>query len=189
MKKTILFLGVVMLSCSSFKYTRKAFFDQKPHEYQMNSDVKTLIYLCLERAVVNEKDIPDYSLIADKTHIYVHNVFYLENGGFVTPEELNSSPVVIEENDIPAQISGVKFCLKSKPELQDIANQSRQDFMYINFNLIIIDNEKAFIQVSNKWMVNQNSNTSYLSGGAYSCLFKKINGRWVFDKIAKMIIS
>ncbi|MDA0356011.1 MAG: hypothetical protein O2796_02130 [Bacteroidetes bacterium] len=80
MKKSIAFLGLALLSCSSFKYTSKSFFDPKPYDYQMNTDVKTLIYLCLKRAVVKERDIPDYAsspirpIFISKTHTILKTV-------------------------------------------------------------------------------------------------------------------
>jgi hypothetical protein len=189
MKRTLAVLGLTLLSCSSVKYTSKTFFDTKPHDYQMNTDVKTLIYLCLDRAVVKERDIPDYSLISDKAHIYIQDLYYTKNGGFITAEEFNASAVVLDDHDIPNQISGISFCLKSTSELQDIANQSQQDFMFLNFSLISIENNRAIVQLNNNWMVQQNSEGRYLSGGGYTCLFKKVNGQWVFDKVTKMIIS
>ncbi len=149
MKKSIGFLGLALFSCSSFKYTRKSFFDPKPYDYQMNTDVKTLIYLCLKRAVVKERDIPDYSLISDKAHIYIQDSYYTKNGGFITAEEFNASAVVLDDQDIPNQISGISFCLKSTSELQDIANQSLQDFMFLNFSLIRIENNRAIVQLNN----------------------------------------
>ncbi len=38
-------------------------------------------------------------------------------------------------------------------------------------------------------MVQQNSEGRYFSGGGYTCIFKKVDGHWMFDKVTQMIIS
>lgn len=171
-----MFIIVSCFSCAS--YTEAKFFDCTTAEnYKRDTDKKELIYKILTHAVVEEKDIPDYNLIKDKQKIYIQNIYY---GAFLGEEGKKTFP--LSASEIPPEIDGVFFCLKSKAELQKIADKS-SPFLYLSFAEIKIDGDIATIGISNSWQSTTNGNVSYLSGGGYVWQFKKINGEWEFDKI------
>jgi len=135
----------------------------------------------LSRAVVNQKDIPDYKSIWDKSKIYVLNEYLTKE-----PSELTSAGEgreQFEPNEVPMQIGDIRFSLKTKEELQTIANRSGQDFMFLAFRAIIIDGDEAIVWLSNSWMVKERSKHFYTSGGYYKLQFRKNRDKWEIVKI------
>tara|TARA_R100000306_G_C4345769_1_gene127575 strand:- start:24 stop:473 length:450 start_codon:yes stop_codon:yes gene_type:complete len=143
----------------------------------MDSDKKELIYKILKRAVVEEKDIPDYSLINDKKKIYIQDL-WIESFWSEKPPKT----FLVRSTEIPPQINGVSFCLKSKSEMQIIADNT-SGFTYLTLGVIKIDNNSATIGIDHGFQTKTNSNKVILAGGGYVWQFKKVNGEWMFDKI------
>lgn len=178
MKNLLLIFSVLLMVGCASSYTDKTFFNcPETGTYHKNTDKKELIYQILKRAVVDEKDIPDYSLIKDKQKIYINNVYHNAPWG-VEPKEIFS----LDTSEIPPEIGGIVFCLKSREELQAIANKT-SDFLFLSFQNIEVKDDTATIGIDNGWMGQYNDNKVHLSGGGYIWQFKKINGEWVFDKI------
>jgi len=189
MRKALLVLIIFLTSCGRLVSVKNNSFNCSENNYKMNSDLKEVIYKSLKRAVVTEKDIPDYSLIRDKYLIYVLNKYQTDSTNFVSPEAWEKSLTFLRANEIPNKIENISFCLKSKEELQKISNRTRTDFLSLSFSLIKIDNDTAIIKISNNWIVSKYSNKVYLSGGGYGCIYKKINGTWKFMKKTSSWIS
>lgn len=153
------------------------------------------MYLSLKRAVVTEKDIQDYWSIWKKNRIYVASEYYTEIKKNKTLGEFSFSNIPhkldnLSFEDFPSKIKSVRFCLKSRKELQKIANRTWEDFLHISFELIKIEDNKATIKINNTWIVsNKHPNKSYLSGGGYVASYEKINGKWQFIKIMSRWIS
>ncbi|QTD39153.1 hypothetical protein JL193_07920 [Polaribacter batillariae] len=164
----------------------------------MDSDLKELVYKSLQRAVVVEKDIQEYQSIWKKNRIYVLNRFQLNEtlvlskfDSVKNAYEINSKKdyKYLKLDEIPNEIGNVAFCLKSKSELQKIADKTREDFLFLSFSMIKIEKETATIKINNTWKVSKHSKKIYLSGGGYTCKYQKINGEWKFNKIISRWIS
>ena len=150
----------------------------------MDSDLKELIYKSLKRVTVTNKDIPDYRLIWKKDRIYILNEYQNDKKNFTSNKDWNKNLSLLSPNDIPNRIENVSYCLKSKTDLQKIADRTLEDFLYISFRLIDIDGDQASIKINNSWNVSKhNKGKIRMSGGGYTCVYRKINGKWKFDKI------
>ena len=164
-----------MCSCANKIYTSREYFDcDKKSDFKADTDKKQLIYEILKRAVVSTKDIPDYQLIS-----YINNVVYSKFfGGFDKP--LESS---IERSEVPNKIGNVQFCVKSKSELQKIADRT-DDFLYLTLGNIKIKEDTATIGLMTSWAVSKENKNKriMMSGGGYVWEFKKKDGTWKFVK-------
>ena len=190
MKKIILLLIIVLSSCSRLLYIKDRHFDCTQTEYEMDSDLKEVIYESLKRATVTKKDIPDYRLLWKKHRIYVLNEYQTDKTDFISREDWNKSLSFLNPNDIPNRIENVSYCLKSKADLQRIADRTWEDFLYISFSLIKIDGNQAIIKINNSWNVSKHTkDIVHMSGGGYTCLYKKIDGKWEFEKITSSWMS
>lgn len=179
MKKMLLLILLISLtSCGTKFYTSSNYFDcRQSSDFKADTVKKQLIYKILNRAVVENKDIADYQLIKDKKKIYILENFYSAFSGATMPESCLLNP-----NDIPNQIQDVRFCLKSRNELQKIADKTTP-FTYLTFANFKITENIATIGIANEWQAQTNGNVVYMSGGGYVWQFKKIKGSWEFDKI------
>ncbi len=192
MKKIIFLFIIILLGCSKTRplYIKDRHFDCTQTEYIMDSDLKKLIYKSLQRATVIERDIPDYRLIWKKHRIFILNEYQTDKTDFISEKDWNKSLSFLSPNDIPNRIQSISYCLKSKEELQKIADKTWEDFLHISFSLIKIEENYASIRINNTWIINKhNKKTMHLSGGGYTCAYKKISGVWVFDKITSHWIS
>jgi hypothetical protein len=82
------------------------------------------------------------------------------------------------------------FSLKSKEELQKISDKTWEDFLHASFSLIKIEGNIATVKINNWWIVSEhNKKIVYLSGGGYTCTYKKVEGVWEFQKITSSWIS
>lgn len=190
--KKILFLIIIFIftNCSRPLYIKDRHFNCPKKEYKIDSDLKELVYKSLKRAVVIQKDIPDYRLLWKKHKIYVADEYQTEDNHFQNRNNWEESLQYLTSNDIPYKIENVSFCLKSKKELQKIANRTWEDFLHISFSLIDIKEKNATIKINNTWIVsNKHSNKIYLSGGGYVAIYVKIDGKWEFKKIKSSWIS
>jgi len=174
----LLIISISLYNCGTASYTSSNHFDCKQSsDFKADTDRKQLIYMILNRAVVENKDIADYQLIKDKKKIYILDRYYSAFTGPTRPKSY-----LLDSNNIPNQIEDVKFCLKSKNELQKIADETIP-FTYLTFANIKINENTATIGISNGWQAQTNGNIAYLSGGGYVWQFKKVEGTWEFDKI------
>lgn len=190
MKKLILFLVILISSCSRPLYIKDKHFNCNQKEYKIDSDLKELIYKSLKRAVVIEKDIPDYRLLWKKHRIYISNEYQTHKTHFTSEKSWNNSLSYLNSNHVPSKIDNVNFCLKSRKELQKISNRTWEDFLHISFDLIKIEGDTATVKINNTWITsNKHPNKIYLSGGGYITIFKKENNKWKFVKITSRWIS
>ena len=192
MKLLILLPALLLLSCGAGRYTSSAYFDcdNKAAGGEM-SDRQMLYHKILERSVVVKKDITEYASIADKKRIYVSDTVYSTffsttiGGSDIEKRKLHLS-------DIPGRIGDVRFCLKSKAELQEIANAAG-DFMYLTIEDAVIAGDTAIVGIANMWMQqdatkpwmqkdNGKEKYIYMSGGGYTLKFVKVNGEWIFHE-------
>lgn len=144
-----------------------------------------MIFDILNRATVELKDITDYGLLKDKKNIYINRTYYSR---FSAPTKADIQEFQFEDSEIPAEIKDVRYCLKSQDELQKIANET-SDFVYLTFGNIEFTEDLAQIGLATGWQSQTNSKKMYLSGGGYVLQYKKVDGKWVFDKILKSWIS
>lgn len=186
-KISLFIIIILFLSCSRPLYIKDKHFDCTEKNYTMDTDLKELIYKSLQRAVVVKKDIPDYRLIWKKHRIYVLNEYH--SNRMTSQKDWIKGLTFLSPNEIPNKIENVKFCIKSKESLQKISNKTWEDFLYLSFNLIFIDGDTATIEINTSWNVSKHSKKVYLSGGGYTCIYKKINGEWKFEKIISSWIS
>jgi hypothetical protein len=198
MEKITLLLIIILVSCSRPLYIKDKHFNCNNKESRIDSDLKELVYKAIKRAVVIERDIQEYNSIWKKHRIYVLNEY--QSIETLTTQNIDSIEKVIKfnsvrdkkyfkPNEIPNKINNVKFCLKSKSELQKIADKTWEDFLYLSFDLIEIKGKTATIKINNTWNVSKHSKKIYLSGGGYTCIYKKINGEWKFEKIVSRWMS
>lgn len=176
----LFFSAFLLFGCSQKLYTDEQFFNcANTADFTIDSDKKQLIYWALQRAVVKNRDIPDYRMIKDKQKIFVENT--LQTNFF--KDTVNNE---LRKYEVPAAIDDVQFCLKSIAELQEIANRT-SDFMYLSLGEVRIDTNYATIGIANSWMVSAKSMKAgeiYLAGGGYILKFYKMNGKWIYQEKA-----
>jgi hypothetical protein len=174
--RLIKFLFILFLSvgCTKFPHTNQRYFTcpSKKENELLSTDRQAIIRKLLTRAVVVEKDIPDYALIKDKSHIYI-----LETGHSYLMG--NTETFIVKEDEIPTRIKDVEFCLKSEAELQSIADNT-YPFLYLTLVEFTLAGDSATIGLNNGWQGQKNSKTVFLSGGGYVWKLKRINGNWIF---------
>ena len=197
-KYTYIFIVIILANCSRPLYIKDKHFNCGINTYEMDSDLKELVYKTIKRAVVVEKDIPDYNLLWKKHRIYILDEYQLVPT--IVTQKVDSINKIITFNsernikhfktgEIPNKIGNVSFCLKSKIDLQKISNKTREDFLHLSFSFIKIEGNIATVKINNSWIVSKHRKKGYLSGGGYTCTFKKINGKWEFDELISSWIS
>jgi len=190
MKNFILLIFIVFTGCARPLYIKDKHFKPTEKEYKMDADLKELVYKSLERAFVTEKDIADYRLLWKKHRIYVSNEFQNSKTDFRSREDWDETVSFLKPNEVPNSIGNVMFSLKSKEELQKISNKTWEDFLHASFSLIKIEENIATVKINNSWIVSKHTkNKVHLSGGGYTCTYKKLDGVWVFQKIKNTWIS
>ena len=190
MRNYLLLLVIVFTSCTRPLYIKDKHFTPTEKEYKMDTDLKELVYKSLERAFVTEKDIADYRLLWKKHRIYVSNEYQKSKADFKSQEDWDETVSYLEPNEVPNSIGDVMFSVKSKEELQKIADKTWEDFLHASFSLIKIEGNIATVKINNLWIVSKhNKNKAYLSGGGYTCTYKKVEGVWEFQKITSSWIS
>ncbi len=187
-KHLILLITVIVVGCRPY-YIKDRHFDCRLSDYNVDSDIKELVYRSLKRAVVAEKDIPDYILFWKKHRIYVSNAYQTEVVTFTNTQEWMSSASFLKSEEVPPRINHVEFCLKSREELQHIADQTKEDFLHLSFSMIQIDESTATIKIDNTWISHKRSKNVYLSGGGYTAIYHKVDGKWRFERITESWIS
>lgn len=186
----LLFLAIIISSCSRPLYIKDKYFNCSEIEFIIDSDLKELVYLSLKRAAVIQKDIPDYRLLWKKHRIYLSSEYHTEEKHYPTISDWKKDAKMLLEKEVPNKIGKVSFCLKSKEELQNIANKTWEDFLHLSLEFIKIEKDTATVKINNTWIVsNKHPETVYLSGGGYILVFKKEKEKWIFDKIQSSWIS
>lgn len=190
MRNYILLILLIFTSCNRPLYIHDKHFKSIEKDYEMNTDLKELVYKSLQRAFVTEKDIPDYNLLWKKQRIYVSNEYQNSKANFTSQDDWDETVSYLKSGEVPRSIENVLFSLKSKKELQKISNKTWEDFLHASFSLIKIENNVATIKINNSWIVSKHTkNKAYLSGGGYTCVYKKVKGIWVFQNITSSWIS
>lgn len=185
MKKIILLLLIFStFGCIKKLYISNEYFDcNTTSDFTADTARKQLIYAILDRTLISKKDVHSSGFlhISDNNKIYINNAYY--------PEFMGGSdslkPYLIDRNEIPNQIDKVQICLKSKSELQEIADKT-SDFLYLTLGNIEIDGDTAKIGLLNSWVVSKKNKGKYalMSGGGYILTYKKVNGKWIYDVTA-----
>ena len=184
----ILFI-LIFSSCSRPFYIKDKHFISAEKKYKMDNDLKELVYKSIERAFVEKKDIPDYIFLWKKHRIYIANEYQSSKTDFKNQNDWNKTLSYLKTDDLPNSIGKVMFSLKSREELQKISDKTWEDFLHASFSLIKIEENIATIKINNSWIVSKHSKKAYLSGGGYTCIYKKMNGVWEFEKIISSWIS
>ncbi len=178
----ILMLCLLLTSCSHRTYTKNKYWScLGPLDAVLDKDKQQLIYKILERAVVKEKDIPDYHLLKDKNRIYISKE-YVDR--FFEESEIYH----LGNGDIPKKINGVSFSLKSPEELQAIADET-EPFTFLVFGNISINGNTAVVGIDHWWQRQTNENLVIMSGGGYILEYQKTGGEWQFKKIIRRFQS
>ncbi|SMG48200.1 hypothetical protein SAMN05661096_03439 [Marivirga sericea] len=190
MRNFIFLLLILFTSCNRPLYIKDRHFKSAEKEYKMDTDLKVLVYKSLERAFVTEKDIADYKLMWKKHRIYVSNEYQAEKDDFKSQEDWDETVSYLKPNEVPNAIGEVKFSLKSKEALQKISDRTWEDFLHASFSLIKIEGNIATIKINNSWIVSKHTkDMAYLSGGGYTCTYKKIDDVWEFQRKTSSWIS
>lgn len=185
---SILFI-LIFSSCSRPFYIRDKHFLIAEKEYKMDSDLEELVYKSIERAFVEKKDIADYQFLWKKHRIYVASEYQSSKTNFNNQNDGNKLLSQLRPEDVPNSIGKVMFSLKSREELQKISDKTWEDFLHVSFSFIKIEGTIATIKINNSWIVSKHSKKTHLSGGGYTCIYKKRNGTWKFHKIINSWIS
>lgn len=171
-----------IVGCTPLKPTNEKYFDcPTSNAFDPNDDRHALIYEILRKALIDDKDLPDFKFIEDKQQIYIVDktpeTFFrsIEGGVEVAREQLTS-------NDIPALIKNTRFCIKSPAELEEIALKT-DDFIYIAIGNIVTDGKIGRIGISTNWQTPPESSRVYLSGGGYIAEYVKEAEHWKFSSI------
>jgi len=149
--------------------------------YQPVTEEQKLIYAILYKICTEN----GYSNLKKSNMIYIVDRSLNQES---KQNDKNENKYVVKNGDIPHRIDDFKLCLKTKIELQKIADR-KGDFMYLDIGKITINSEFGKIVISNWWQAQTNSKYAYLDGGITEYQFKKIEGNWVFDKITSSIMS
>lgn len=177
------FLLILLVACNRPLHIKDRHFDCQVNEYRANNELRKLLFVVMKRAVVQQKDIPDYRLLWNKSRIYVSNKFLSSEIQYDKIEEADYS--YLTADDIPIKISNVSFCLKSQQELQKIADRTWEDFLHLSFGFIELTDDQAKIEINNTWISSKHSKKAYLSGGGYTLLYIKKEGEWEFEQIVE----
>jgi len=143
------------------------------------NDREVIISKALRHALIDEKDIPDYSLIKNKEKIAIRKQ--------VDPSEDSMMNFELSSHYIPKS-NDVSFVLLSKEELQCIANDYGE-FVYVYISKIEINNSKASVELGTGWVTPDNYKGIIMSGGWYKQIYTKENGNWKLEKTTDVWIS
>ncbi len=143
-----------------------------PEEPRNNRD--RFIALALTRAVIEEKDIPDYQLLRNKSRIILSNT--TDEGELIEPSALPAS-------------DSVRFILLGEEAIQQYAD-TWGDFLYLCVNQAFVGADTARVDVSTRWAIDtsdrRNESEWPLSGGGYRLEWIRQDSTWTIPEI-KMI--
>ena len=180
----LLFL-FLCLSCSRPLYIKDRHFDCPPIEYVMDTDLKELVYRTIDRAYVTEREIPDYIFLWKKHRIFISNEYQAKKTRYRPKADWEEPLLFLNPSDLPNFVGSVAFCLKSKKELQKIADRTYEDFLYASFSLIEIEGDTARVRIDNTWITSKHSKLKHGGGGSLMSTFKKVRGVW--QSVGKII--
>ncbi|MGQ0828994.1 MAG: hypothetical protein ACT4ON_11450 [Bacteroidota bacterium] len=138
-----------------------------------------LIYDAIQRSL-HDKTMPAYPDLKGLKTVYVNRICYIKFIGG-SKEDLNP---ILNEADIPARISDIKFELKSEKEIQAMANEKGFDIFFLVFGHLEIKGDIATIGIDGWHREPEPWSGRYWCGTGSSCIlqYKRINGHWAFDK-------
>jgi hypothetical protein len=167
--KTIFICFIVLISGCASHY---------PSNYKNASDKQLLIYEILNNALSDKS-----SEIARESRcsklIYI-NKMYASKFMAGTNDDYKEFP--LEATDIPDEINGVKFILKTKEELQAMADSQKGNIYSIMLGQIEIKGDSATIGMDERYTIPTDPKKTYMGGGGRLLNFKKVNGIWVMGK-------
>lgn len=134
------------------------------------SDRQELIEKVLEFAI-SEEGAPDLNYMSEKKNLV-----------------LSTKHLFAHERP---EIEGLSFVFLTQDEIQEKANREG-DFLYLEFQSMNIEGNKAVISLENRWSVSEQSQENglgYLSGGGVELTFHKRKGDWVMEGVSKQWIS
>ena len=138
---------------------------------QPRTDDEILLRKALRRAVVDEKSVPDYSLLPDP-----HKIVLLKRDTLVTSR-------IVPVSD------SVRFVILSSDEVRQFANHY-DHFVYVTVSVGPVTGDSAWVRVSTRWAPSRKRpSLIYLSGGSCTWQYRKREGTWTFEKTLGCIIS
>ena len=166
----------ISLFCLYIKTPTQTITEPKIQQSPKFVEKKILVETVLLRALVFEKDIPDYWLIKDKKNIVLSNIIRPEP--VVHPDEKIDT---LSAALIP-KLEKIKLSLMTPLEIQQRA-EKKGDFIYIEFNKIEIGKNIARIAISTKWAISKKTKIRViLSGGGHEHEYIKNENKWIFKK-------
>lgn len=175
MKNILIFFSIIISGCAS----------HYPVKYAKASDKQLLIYEILNNAL-SEKNSEIVRESRCSKMIYINKMYASKFMGG-TKDDYNEFP--LEANDLPDEINGVKFILKTKEELQAMSDSQKGDIYSITLGAIEIKGDSATIGMDARYTTPTASKTIHMSSGGRLLNLKKINGIWVMGKSFMMWIS
>lgn len=136
---------------------------------QVDADIQAIAQASLEWAIL-DKNIPDYNMIKDKKHLVLSTRSINKGYNFALG---NSIVSILTPEEI-----------KQKSDVEG-------DYLYLEFETIVINGREATVKLNNIWVQNETSSKTiaYLSGGGAAIPFKKEGDVWVRQNITQIWIS
>ena len=168
MKNIFICFTILILGCAS----------HYPSKYKNASDKQLLIYEILNDAL-SEKNSEIVRESRCSKMIYINKMYASK---FMGSSNENYQEFPLEANDIPTEINGVKFILKTKEELQAMADSQNGNIYSIMLGAIEIKGDSATIGMDARYTIPTGSKKIFMSGGGRLLNLKKVNGIWVIGK-------
>ena len=135
------------------------------------NDSETVLSLALQRAVMQENEVPDYRLLPDPTRIVL-----LKATSLISPRILPAT-------------DKVHFILLSPEEIHELA-EGHGHFLYLGVGLLSLAGDSALVSIGTGWAPSRrNPGIVYLSGGSCNWIFRKLDGVWHFERSRGCLIS
>jgi hypothetical protein len=176
MKNILLVLIVIFISCNNQTETPTV-------KATKTSDKQQLIYEILNYTLTDQKS-ELYKKAKCEKLFYINKTYYSQFWG----TKDNCKEFSLKESDIPTDINGVKFQLKTGNDLQIMADEAGEIY-YITLGNIDIKKNIATIGIDTNYKSPKDSKIFHMSGGGRTLQFKKINGSWIYEKTIVIWIS
>ncbi|RED93865.1 hypothetical protein C7460_12345 [Marinoscillum furvescens DSM 4134] len=164
-------------ACTPKIYTDQKFFTCAKEEFESsNSDKSQLFKAVLHHALLEEKDLPGYESLADPNRVYVLDLMYQTSPTSDSPEMTR-----VTTSELPSSVGEVVFCVKSKRELQEIADRAGA-FMYLILGVVELTEQNAVVAIESQWQTSRLDPLAIADGGGYTCRFIQKDDQWTFDK-------
>jgi hypothetical protein len=168
-------LATALLSCGWIRNCGLQF-DSTPSAAP-SSEKEAVIAQVLRRALLEEKDIPDYGLLKGEDEVILFNRI-----GW------GDSAKVLTGGGLP-ETDEVEFFLLSRDAMTELADCWSGDILYLYVDVISIDENEATVSLSMEWARSSRSTLLHLCGGGYVLLYRKQDGEWIFDRVVTSHIS